>query len=195
MARRPYDMSKRKTSAAETRRLIVVAAVRVYAREGFKNASFQAIAREADVSATTVLNHFATPDELITATVEILLGEIGVPRLADLQALATREERITRLARDLVACFERSGCWYSIYSREKDVPALQKASEQFFRDVDELIRAALGPGARDKRTIGVARTLLGPGTISALRASGMTGRAAAEVVAELLTSWLGREKR
>src|SRR5689334_11496701 len=100
MPPRPYDMTVRAASAARTRQRIVTAAVAVYAREGFKNASIQAVAREAEVSPATVLNHFTTPEELLTAAVDFLYEDLAVPQPRDLERLEGLEARLARLVDD-----------------------------------------------------------------------------------------------
>ena len=194
--RRRYDMTGRAAAAAETRSRIIAAAVKVYAREGFKNATMHAIALQAEVSPSTILNHFATPEELLAAALEVLRQELQVPRLAEIKAARGARQRVTMLARGLSSCFQRSDHWYAIYARERyELPALREASDAFFRDFDALIRAALGPSARDKRTHLIASVLLGPATLSALRAGGMSADAAALAAAELLLGWLRSNQR
>src|SRR5690348_8683947 len=66
---RRYVMGARADAAARTRRRIVDAAMEVQASEGAA-ASWEAIARRADVSTATVYRHFRSLDELVPACVE-----------------------------------------------------------------------------------------------------------------------------
>jgi AcrR family transcriptional regulator len=186
---RPYRSSVRAASAAETRRRIVAAAIAVYAREGF-NGSIQAVAREADCSPATVLNHFETSDALVAAACEALIAELALPEPAELRAAGELDDRVRRLVRELAICYERTEAWYQVYARDRDMPVLQRASADFFARVDALVRAALGPGLRDKRTVATVLALTGPATIYALRATGMSMRAAADAIADVLIAWL-----
>jgi AcrR family transcriptional regulator len=186
-----YDMTNRAAAAAETRRRIVEAAMTVYARDGFRHATMQAVARQAKVSPTTVLNHFSTPQELMAATVDELRRQIQLPSPADLEALQSIERRVRKLARELASCYERSERWYALYARDRaHVPLLEQASTEFFSEVDALIRAALGPAVRSDRERTIAGVLLGPATITALRATGMSADAAADAAAEVVLRWL-----
>jgi AcrR family transcriptional regulator len=187
---RRYDMTGRAAAVGETRDRIVGAACAVFARDGFRMASIQSVAREADLSPATVCNHFASTGELLEAALEAMVGDVGLPSPRDIEAAGALEPRIARLAHGLAASWERSEKWYALYVRDQDVPALRAAHDAFFRKVDALVQAALGPGRRDKKTVAVASALLGPATHYALRAAGMSDRSAAATVAGVITSWL-----
>jgi AcrR family transcriptional regulator len=191
MPRRPYDMTVRAASAARTRRRIVTAAVTVYAREGFKNASIQSIAREAAVSPATVLNHFETTEEILAAAVDALYEDLAVPTAADLQPLVSLEARLGKLVSELNAYYDRTQNWYVLYDRERDVPALQEGAQRFYRHLHGLVRAALGSHFQDRRTVAVVMSMVGsPSLVRAFQASGMSPRQATATQVEVLLSWL-----
>jgi AcrR family transcriptional regulator len=195
-SRRPYDMTVRAASAARTRERIVAAAVAVYAREGFKNASMQSIAREAGVSPATVLNHFATAEEILVAAVDFLYEDMAVPQARDLEAIDGLEARLGWLVRELNAYFDRTQSWYVLFERERDVPALQEGAQRFYRHLRDLVQAALGPDLQDRRSLAVVMSLVGtPNTVRALQASGMSPRQAVDTMVEVLLSWLQRPLR
>lgn len=187
---RRYDMTSRATTVGETRGRVVRAACAVFVREGFRNTSMQSVARAADLSPATVCNHFANADELLEAVLEVMVADVGLPSPREIETAGTLEPRLARLAHGLAASWERSGKWYELYTRDRDVPALRAAHVAFFRQVDALVRAALGPGRRDKKTVAVVSALLGPATHYALRGSGMSGRAVAATVVSVVASWL-----
>jgi AcrR family transcriptional regulator len=196
MSPRSYDMSGRAAAAEQTRRRIVRAAIAVYAREGFRKASMQSIARQAEVSAATVLNHFATPDDVLEAALAVLLADLGLPEPDEIAALPEREARLRAVVRTLAEVYERSGDWYAIWIRDRDMPRLQQASATFFERAQALLRAALGRGARDRHTLAMVFALTGPANLQALRESGLTTRAAADAITEVLVAWLdARGKR
>jgi len=192
---RTYRSPVRTALAAETKRRIVDAAIAVYARDGFKSASMQAIAREADCSPATVFNHFQNPEALITAACERLTNELALPEPAALRAEGELAERIRRLVRELASCYERGEPWYALYARDRDMPVLQRANAEFFGRVDALVRAALGPGIRDKQTVATALALTGPATIQALRSTGWSTQRAADTLADVLLAWLTTKGR
>jgi AcrR family transcriptional regulator len=183
-------MARRAAAAAHTHGRIVRAACAVYARDGFRAASMQAIAAEAEVSPATVLNHFETPDRLLAASLEQLTAQLGLPEPAELAGLAALRPRLARLCRALAVCYQRGELLYAVYSRDQDLPAVQAAGDAFYRKVDGLVRAALGPGRRDRRTLATVHALTGWATFGSLRASGLGAEAAADAVAEVLHAWL-----
>jgi AcrR family transcriptional regulator len=187
-------MSVRAASAAATRLRILRAACDVYAREGFRAASIQAVAREADVSPATVLNHFETSDELLVAALALISSELGLPDPGDIAALATPKQRITRLVREVIGVYQRTGQWSEVYFRDRDMPAVRKAADAFFRRVEALVRAALGAPLADKRRVAVVLALIGPANVFGLRASGMSLADAADTMAEVIVSWVTARK-
>jgi AcrR family transcriptional regulator len=191
---RSYDMTGRAAAVAETRERIVAAAIAVYAREGFRAASMQSIAREADVAPATVLNHFSTGEQLVAAAAEAITAKLALPDPAALDAIGNAAERVRWLVRELAAFYERSATWYAVYAHDRDLPVLQRASAEFFRRVERLVRAALRGQRADRRSIAVVMAVAGPGTLDSLRAAGMTGRVAADTLADVLVAWLAARR-
>jgi AcrR family transcriptional regulator len=188
-------MTARAASAANTRQKIIGAACAVYARVGYRAASIQAIAKHARVSPATVLNHFAGSDPLLAAALEHLTAQLGLPEPDAIRALDGLDRRISAVSRALATCYERGEPLYRVYSRDRDLPVVQAADRAFFRRVDALLRAALGPELRDKRIVTVVQTLAGWQSFQSLRASGMSSVAAADVVAEVVLAWLRSRQR
>lgn len=188
-------MKARAAASARTREGIVRAACAVYARVGFRRASIQAIAREAEVSPATVLNHFATADQLLAVSLEHLTAELGLPEPDEVRELGSLERRVRRVCRALAICYERGEKLYAVYSRDRDMPVVQAASDAFYRRVDALVRAALGPGLRDRRTLAVVHMLTGWSSFHQLRAAGMSSAVAADVVSGLILAWLRSRAR
>jgi AcrR family transcriptional regulator len=188
-------MTARAASAAKTREGIVRAACAVYARDGFRGATMQAVAQEADVSPATVLNHFATPDKLLAATLEHLTAELGLPDPAEVRAHRVLARRVAIVTRALATCFERGEKWYLMFARDRDHPVAKTSNDEFYRKVDALVRTALGPGLRDKETVTVMSTLVGWQNFQALRATGMSADGAGDVIAEVVLGWLRSRTR
>jgi AcrR family transcriptional regulator len=79
-----FDRSERK---ARTRRLLLDAAARVYAREGFAGATLDEVASEAGFTKGALYSHFGNKENLLAALVEeYLLGQV-----AEQMALFDRE--------------------------------------------------------------------------------------------------------
>lgn len=188
-------MKLRAAAAAETRGRIVRAACAVYAREGFRSATIQSVAAEAEVSPATVLNHFESPDRLLAEALEHLTAQLGLPEPAEVRALRGLEQRVSRVCLALSTCYERGEALYAVYSGDRDMPVVQAANDAFYRKVDALVRAALGPGLRDRRTIAVVLALTGWAPFHQLRAGGMSASAAAAAVADVLLAWLRSRAR
>jgi TetR/AcrR family fatty acid metabolism transcriptional regulator len=60
-----YTVNARRDSAADKRRLILDAAIRVFARQGFHRCRVSDIAREADVAYGLVYHYFRSKDEVL----------------------------------------------------------------------------------------------------------------------------------
>ncbi len=188
---RPYALGKRTEPKNETRARIVAAAARVYRDRGVAAASNLAIAREADVAPATVRNHFPDPQELATAVFDEVLAELRPPTPAIFDGLDGIAERITRLATELAAFYDRSATAWQLYRQEPYlVEAWSGGVDRYYRDVDDLMRTALGPLKRDKTALAVVAAVIGPPAFFALRARGLSSRKAADLCVEVTVPWL-----
>ena len=188
---RPYNLGQRASEKANTRARIVAAALEIYRERGLAGASNLAIARAADVAPATVRNHFADSDALARAVFEALLEELQVPTQAVFEGLASLHDRVERLARELAAFYERSEPWWRAYEREPDlISAWGGGVDQYYADIEALIRAALGELASDDEAVAVVASIIGPPTFFALRARGLTSDTAVGLCLELALPWL-----
>jgi AcrR family transcriptional regulator len=64
-AERSLTLGRRERKKNQTRELIAETARRLFAERGFDHVSIAEIARQADVSETTVFNHFRTKEDLV----------------------------------------------------------------------------------------------------------------------------------
>src|ERR1700732_4701686 len=70
IAKTDFDLTKRTRSYGdETRKRILRAAEKLFARDGFQGATTREIAGEAKVHETTLFRHFRTRDELLRETI------------------------------------------------------------------------------------------------------------------------------
>lgn len=67
---RPTPDRPRSGSVDQTRQSLLVAAAKVFSRDGFQAATTREIAREANVNEVTLFRHFRTRTELLKATLE-----------------------------------------------------------------------------------------------------------------------------
>jgi AcrR family transcriptional regulator len=186
-------MRKRAAAVADTRRRIVDSAIELYQSRGVGRTSMLEVAKHADVAPGTVLNHFPTPDDLATAVVERLRDVLRVPDPVMLEGATTLRKRIARLSRALATFYERSEGWYRVYRAEEgSLPAWDRARDDFLREVDTLIRTALGPQADDEPSVSLISVILGPSVSGELRWRGMATERAADHLTDLLVPWLQR---
>jgi AcrR family transcriptional regulator len=149
---RPYDLGRRAAPKADTRARIVAAALEIYRDRGLAGASNLAIARAAGVAPATVRNHFPEPGGLARAVFEAVLAELRIPTSAIFDGLPGLADRVERLARELAAFYERSGPWWRVYEREPElIRAWGGGVDQYYADVESLMRGALGELSSDER--------------------------------------------
>jgi len=192
---RSYNLGQRAAEKASTRSRIVAAALEIYRDRGLAGASNLAIARAADVAPATVRNHFPEPDALARAVFEAMLEELRIPTTAIFEGLGTLGERVERLARELAAFYERSESWWRAYEREPDlISAWSGGVDQYYADIERLMRAALGELSADERSVAVVASVIGPPTFFALRARGLTSDEAVQLSLELVLPWLERRR-
>src|ERR671928_346257 len=83
---RRYDSPRRRQQAAETRRLILEAAQRLFERDGYAATTVASIAREAGVAPKTVYVAFETKSGLLRALWHLLLRgdseDVPIPQRA-----------------------------------------------------------------------------------------------------------------
>jgi AcrR family transcriptional regulator len=188
---RSYRLGRRAAPKAETRDRIVAAALAIYRDHGLAGASNLAIARAADVAPATIRNHFPDPTDLARAVFEGMLGELQVPTPSIFDGLPTMPERVERLARELASFYERSEPWWRAYEREPElIQAWAGGVEQYYAEIDRLMRAGLGELGSDERSVAVVASVIGPPTFFAFRARGMDSEEAVRLCLELALPWL-----
>ena len=74
MSPRRYDMTRRTEARNETRDRIVEATAKLHGERGVLGTSWQDIARQADVSVSTVYAHFPSLDELLPACGQLVMS-------------------------------------------------------------------------------------------------------------------------
>ena len=79
---RHYTMTTRAHTMAETRRRILTACMELHGQRLMADISLGDIADRAEVSVQTVLRHFGSRAELVEATFEFALSQVGEERMA-----------------------------------------------------------------------------------------------------------------
>lgn len=193
---RKYELGKRAEQQAETRRRIVAAALELYQEQGVSATSMLDIARRADVAPGTVANHFGSAGALATEVTAEIFGELRMPTPDLFDGVVGLRDRVDLLVRELSAFFDRSDSWYRASQREgPGVSFWADAEASFYRQLDALVRTALGPLASDDDAVAVVMTVFGRWVIGTLQETGRTGEEAVGLVSDLLASWLESRQR
>jgi AcrR family transcriptional regulator len=192
---RPYRLGRRAAPKAEVRERIIAAAMAIYAERGLAGASNLSIAKAADVAPATVRNHFPEPGDLAQAVFAALLVELRIPTPEIFEGLATLRDRVERLARELATFYERGEPWWRAYEREPELISVWGGGvDQYYADIDNLMKTALGDLSTDDRSLAVVASVIGPPTFFALRARGLSSDEAVGLSLDLAVPWLERRR-
>jgi AcrR family transcriptional regulator len=179
-------MERRAAQVAQTRERILDAALELFSERGAKGTTMNELARRADVSPTTVSNHFKTQDSLIEAVVERVRVDVRVPDSTILVGVRSVTGRLRILTRSMYAFYERTTHWFDLLGAELvEVPALARAQASFWRSIHQLYEEALA-GSEDDLLAKTTAGLLHPATFGAFKAAGLSVDESAEVVADFL---------
>ena len=190
MSPRKYDMSKRASAVAQTRRRIVDATRELHTERGIAATSWDDIAARAGVGVGTVYRHFPSLDELVPACGEVSMQVVAPPDPEDAPSLFDGAdgpaERIERLVREAFAIYERGAPELRVIRNEPDVhPSVAEAGEEFEASLAALVDAAgIAPADR-----AVVRAMVDLGTWQALRDQGLGPAEAVDVVSRMLAAW------
>ena len=188
---RRYTLGKRAETKQETRARIIAAALELIRDGGSAAATTLAVARAADVAPGTIANHFPGSGALVAAVADLALANLRMPDPSLFGGTDDPIERVERLARELAAFFERSEAWWRIFAGDPVLSAGSAGTEaRFDEELDDLIRAALGPVAADDVAYAVVATVIGPPAFIGLRSRGIPYDQAAEVAIALIRPWL-----
>jgi AcrR family transcriptional regulator len=193
MSPRKYDMSRRASAVAQTRRRIIDAARELHGEQGIAATSWDDIAARAGVGVGTVYRHFPSLDELIPACGDIsnqivaLPDPRGVPSLFD--GLADPRARVERLVREAFAIYERGAAELRAIRNEPDVhPRVAEDAEALEASLSALVDAAVEPSGISRADRAVVRAMIDLGTWQALRDQGLGLAEAVDAVSQLLAA-------
>ena len=182
-------MTRRAASRDETRSRIVEATAKLHGEWGVLGTTWQDIAREADVSVSTVYAHFPSLNELLPACGQLVMNRIRPPAAGDAgeiigDAHGTRE-RLLRVARALFSFYERGGPHIEVDIRERQLPGMREWEESQRATVAALVGAAVADDAATPAGVRLISAFFDLPTYKALRSRGVSTKRAAETVAEV----------
>jgi AcrR family transcriptional regulator len=193
MSPRKYDMTRRASAVAQTRRRIVDATRELHSEQGIAATSWDDIAARAGVGVGTVYRHFPSLDELIPACDEISMQIValpdpqGVPSLFD--GVDAPAERIERLVREAFAIYERGAPELRAIRNESEVhPRVAAAGEELEASLTALVDAAVEPSGITPADRAVVRAMVDLGTWQALRDQGLGPAEAVDAVSQMLAA-------
>jgi len=134
---RPYDSSRRKQAAAETRRRILDAALKLH-WEGITE--FEPLAREAGCSVPTVRKYFPTKESLFQDCTHRFSESLTMPDLEALARIVEPAERHARCIAELCRIHEAmfGYAWFGAHARS-DSPTLDAVMQAYEGLVDAMV--------------------------------------------------------
>jgi AcrR family transcriptional regulator len=189
MSPRKYDMTRRASAVAQTRRRIVDATRELHTEQGIAATSWDDIAARAGVGVGTVYRHFRSLDELIPACGEVSMRVIALPDPDDAPSLFDgaddTAERIERLVREVFAVYERGAP--QLWAMRNEPQAHRGVAESGAHVEASLTALVDAAAATDRR---IVRAMIDLGTWQALRDQGLEPAEAVAAVTEMLAARL-----
>jgi AcrR family transcriptional regulator len=193
MSPRNYNMTRRASAVAQTRRRIIDATRALHTEQGIAATSWDDIAARAGVGVGTVYRHFPSLDELIPACGEISMQIVALPDPQRVPSLFDGVDapagRIERLVREAFAIYERGAPELRAIRDERDVhPHVAEAGEELEASLTALVDAAVDPSAITPADRAVVRAMVDLGTWQALRDQGLGPAEAVGAVSQMLAA-------
>ena len=185
MAPRAYNLGRRTESVNRTRRRILDATVELYRERGVANTTIAEVAKAADVSRNTVVNHFGSAEGLLGAVGDLVIEIIDIPDERIFEGATTQAEKVRRFVDAVCRLYDRSQGWWQLFQGAyDDKPALKEREAAFWAGLYALGREAIGP-VIDDRVVGLTVwTLLHPWPFGQLRWTGLTVEEAIAVLTD-----------
>jgi AcrR family transcriptional regulator len=193
MSPRKYDMTRRASAVAQTRRRIIDATRELHTEQGIAATSWDDIAARAGVGVGTVYRHFPSLDELVPACGQISMQVVAPPDPQSVPALFdgvdAPAERIERLVREAFAIYERGAPELRVIRNEPEVhPSVAAAGEELEASLTALVDAAVEPSGIAPADRAVVRAMIDLGTWQALRDQGLGPADAVDAVSQMLAA-------
>jgi AcrR family transcriptional regulator len=193
MSPRKYDMTRRASTVAQTRRRIIDATRALHTEQGIAATSWDDIAARAGVGVGTVYRHFPSLDELVPACGEISMEVVALPDSQAVRSLFDGVDdpaaRIERLVRGAFAIYERGAPELHVVRNEREVhPSVAEAGEELEASLTALVDAAVEPSGITPADRAVVRAMIDLGTWQALRDQGLGPADAVDAVSQMLAA-------
>ena len=190
MAPRRYNLGRRAEAAAETRQVVIDAAVALYRERGVASTTVTAVAKRADVSRGTVLHHFGDGDGLLAAVLDHALASLDLPDGRVLDGLTDPAERGRRFVGEMFRFYDRTNDWWHVFAGERNElpsnPSIAAATRRYEASVGQFMAAALGPLATDRVLAITVGTLIAPTTYYPLLGAGLSVEEATAIVGDIV---------
>jgi AcrR family transcriptional regulator len=193
MAKRPYKQDKRAKRAEETRQRIVEAIVELHRTVGPAHTSISAIADRAGVQRLTVYRHFEDDAAIFRACTSHYLALHPPPDPTDWQDICDAAKRSKAALIAMYGFYRRtSEVWHNTYRDIEQTPALRPPLEEFEGWLDgirdDLLKTWKPKRSSRPKLTAVLRHALSFSTWESLTASGLSDKAAVEVVEKWLAA-------
>jgi AcrR family transcriptional regulator len=193
MSPRKYDMTRRASAVAQTRRRIIDATRELHTEQGIAATSWDDIAARAGVGVGTVYRHFPSLDELIPACGEISMQVVAPPHPDGVRSLFdgvdAPAERIERLVREAYAIYERGAPELRVIRNEPQMhPSVAESGETLEASLTALVETAVEPLQITPADRAVVRAMVDLGTWQALRDQGVGPAEAVDAVSRMLAA-------
>lgn len=186
-------MKSRAAARQATRERIVRATVALHDEQGVSSTTFADIAERAGVGAATVLRHFPTIGELVTACGEHVAADIRPPTPEDaaymFEGLATTRLRFERLVSELDAFYSRGANRLNAAANDRDrIPELDRFLQMVDSGIEARIREATVNEAPSAPMLSVLMSLCSLSVWQRMSWSALTNAQRQEVLVEILLS-------
>jgi AcrR family transcriptional regulator len=193
MSPRKYDMTRRASAVAQTRRRIIDATRELHTEQGIAATSWDDIAARAGVGVGTVYRHFPSLDELIPACGDIAMQVVALPDPQGVRSLFdgadVPAERIERLVRTAFEIYERGAPALRAIRNEPGVhPHVAEVGEEVEASLGALVDAAVEPSGITPADRAVVRAMVDLGTWQSLRDQGLGPAEAVGAVSQMLAA-------
>jgi len=193
---RTYRLKRRAEQMAGTRAAITRAALELIRRDGLRAATVPAIAAAADVAPATVRNHFPDQPALLDEVGEMILADLALPDVDIFDGLDALDDRVERLAHELVAFYGRGQEWWFVLTADASMsPAFERTTGMYEERFDRLVREAVGPLAGDPVTVAMVAAVIGPPLHYALIGRGLSPPDVVDASLTMLLPWLEARSR
>ena len=145
---RKMSIVRQQAPAGDKRELILKAATKVFAQNGFFNSQVADVARVAGVAAGTVYLYFQGKDDLLVSIFERSMREALDEGRAATDGIADPSERLRRIAHMHLGRLGRDRNLAVVFQIElrHSVKFMERFSETFLQDYFKLIRQAIADG-------------------------------------------------